>query len=74
MEQIYMDRDEAIQSVLSGLQRLIVIGKNATTARAYSPSCNPDNDDDIINEGKKQVAKLRDIRQQFEDLLLSGDS
>lgn len=61
--------DESISMVLEGLQQLIARGAKATVSRMYSPSGDPDNDDDVIRDGKNQVKQLRRIRSEFETLM-----
>lgn len=65
-------KDEAVESVLSGIQSLIALGASATARHAYCPSHDPDADSDAMSEGRQQVEALRKMRQEFENLMLAG--
>jgi hypothetical protein len=68
-----MTKEEAVQSVLDGLQALIAAGASATVDREFNPTHDPDSDEEHIAAGKKQVKFLRDLRAQFENVLLLGE-
>jgi hypothetical protein len=67
-----MTKQEAIQSVLDGLQALIGMHARATVYREFNPTSDPDSDDDVIAAAKRQLAFLRDMRTRFEDALMLG--
>jgi hypothetical protein len=61
-------REEAIESVLAGLQALILMSAKRAAGEQYSPSSDPDASDDLIADRKIDMAKLRSLRVQFENL------
>jgi hypothetical protein len=68
-----MTKEEAVQSVLDGLQALIAAGASATVNREFNPTSDPDSDDDYVAAGRSQLRFLRDMRAQFENVLLLGE-
>lgn len=68
-----MTKEEAINNVLTGMQVLICMGAKATAHRYFAPQ-DPDSDSDVMESGRLQVATLRKLREEFEDLMLSGNA
>jgi hypothetical protein len=64
-----MSRDEAIEQVLAGLSFLIMHNATCAAREQYAPQCNPDSSDDEIKERKEFVAKLRELRIEFENVV-----
>jgi hypothetical protein len=69
-----MNKQEAVEAVLQGLQALIAKGCHATAYKYFCPSHDPDGDGDTIEAGREQVKALRKMREEFENLLLAGGS
>lgn len=64
-----MTQAEAIESVLAGLQALIVSNLKGVAQEQYFPCSNPDDMDDRIAQGKQRATQLRAIRNDFENLI-----
>lgn len=64
-----MEHDDHTYAVVDHLSRLIVKHASMTAREQYNPGGIPDESDDYIKEHKEYVKKLRQIREQFEDLL-----
>jgi hypothetical protein len=62
-------RQEAVAQVLDGLQWLIIHHAGQTAAEQYVSSRHADASDDFIKENKEWVKKLREIRDDFENLV-----
>lgn len=63
---------EAVEAILDGFQYLIMTKRTIVGREQYSPSCNADDSDDIIEDGLKRVKELRDMRERFETLMTGG--
>jgi len=63
-----MTTHEAVSQVIQGLNELIMQNLKGAAQQQYFPCSNPDEMDDRIEAGKKAAAKLRMMRDDFEDL------
>lgn len=61
--------NEDIEIVLQALTRLIVSNLSSKAGRQYFPTLDADSDDDHIKQRGDRIAKLRKLRQEFEDLV-----
>lgn len=62
-------REEAVRSILSGLQYLIQNHATCAASEQYAPVYQGDISDDTIREHKEWVKELRSLREKFEDLV-----
>lgn len=62
-------REEAIDSVLNGIQFLIMNHATEAASEQYAPTKHSDAMDDHIKEHKRWVERLRTLRLDFEDLV-----
>ena len=62
-------RDERVATVLEGLTSLIVSHGHSLGSEQRMPGADADRSDDLIAVQTKTVTKLRELRQQFEDLV-----
>jgi hypothetical protein len=62
-------RDERVAAVLEGLTSLIVSNSHSIGSEQHMPGADADRSDDLIAMQTKTVSKLRELRQQFEDLV-----
>jgi hypothetical protein len=62
-------RDERIEAVINNLSSLIYYHSTLTAHEQYSPGQNPDSSDELIEEHKKWIKELREIREKFENLV-----
>lgn len=62
-------RAQAIDGVLSGLQFLILAAAKTAASEQEHPSADADKSDDEIRRCQKEVAQLRGIRSEFEQLV-----
>lgn len=61
--------DPRIEAVIDNLSSLIRMHAGLTAQEQYHPGPDADRSDDLINEHKRWVKELREIRQRFEDLV-----
>ena len=61
--------DTRIEAVIQNLSSLIISHSRLTASEQYSPRANVDDSDAAIEENKKWVRELRDIRERFENLV-----
>jgi hypothetical protein len=60
---------EAIDSVIVGINYLILNHARCTAREQYNPTECPDDSDEYINQHKSYVSKLRLMRNEFENLV-----
>lgn len=61
--------EDDIKTVLDGLSRLIIARLKGVARQQYFPDSDPDNMDNVIAKGKADAAKLRKLREDFEEIV-----
>lgn len=63
------EKDVAINSVIEGLNYLILSHAKTAACEQDAPRANADMSDEIIKRNKEDLAKLRTLREQFENIV-----
>ena len=58
---------QTVQAVIHGMTELIMLANHAYECESNLPRTNPDEMDAHLAFNRNRVAKLRELRQQFED-------
>ena len=64
-----IDQELTHTSIVNGLSALIAQTASSVASEQYHPSSDPDRMDDTIREGKKKLAALRKLRDDFENVM-----
>lgn len=63
-----MDKKSTEKSIIDGISELIKLHLINAAYQQYSPDGDPDKSDSTIADAKEKAAKLRKVREEFENI------
>lgn len=63
-----MDKDQIQESIVNGLSQLIRVHLLNAAYQQYTPDSDPDKSDSTIADGQEKAKKLRQMREDFENI------